>query len=39
MSPLIQTLVMSVLGGTTLGGLRLAMFFAARPVQVKKRED
>jgi len=30
MSPLIQTLFMSVLGGGTLGGLRLAVFFAAR---------
>jgi hypothetical protein len=30
MSPLIQTLVMSILGGGTLGGLRLATFFAAR---------
>jgi hypothetical protein len=35
MSPLIQTLVMSVLGPTTLGGLRLALFFVARPVLSK----
>jgi hypothetical protein len=37
MSPLLETLAMAVLGGTTLAGLRIAVFRMAKPAPVVVR--